>query len=127
MIETDRSAYFTGEKIIVVRSGRKAFETQKKLNVYISPVGATDEDLVWTWVALVTETGEISFKAPEMTGFFAIGTDNTGRPVIERIIQVVSSPGTLISRLGSVSLGTVVVGVAAVSGLAYLAYKKFRK
>jgi hypothetical protein len=127
MIETDKSAYFTGEKILVVRPGKKVFETQKKLNVYISPVGSTDKDLVWAWVAIVTDASEISFKAPETTGLFAIGTDETGHPAIERIIQVVSGPGDLISRLGTVSLGTVVVGIATVGGLAYLAYKKLRK
>ena len=109
MIITDKSAYFAKEPIHV---------TNPVGDLFISPVDIENNTMVWK---------PLANTAPRAPGFYAIGSNATGKIAIGTIIQVVDTPKETASKIGTCGLAAIAIGATLLGAGALYAYKKFKK
>jgi hypothetical protein len=115
---TDKNAYFPGEPILVP-------SINLVTHLFSSPSDIDSGKMKWT---ALEEVRLGKYLAPARAGMYAIGTAEEGEePQVIGVISVVETPVGTAGKFGIYTVAAAVVGIAAVGGILYYAYKKFKK
>jgi len=116
-ITTDKNAYFPGEPILVP-------SINIVTHLFYAPVEIETSKMNWK---PLEEVRLGKYLAPDRAGMYAIGTAEHGNPQLIGVVRVVDTPVKTASKMGLYTIAAAVVGVAAVGGIIYYAYRKFKK
>jgi len=126
MIITDKTTYFTGEKVLISRQSGDLVSIQAA-QVFIAPISPNQEPLGWVAKTTIGDrSGTAAFPAPKVSGLYAIGTNTTGIIATEGVIQVIDGTYDTLSKYGIYGIAIAGIAITVIAGGAVYAYKRLK-